>query len=136
MEEKVKLCGVKLSSSYEMSLAIIKTEFETESLLKGYHAYMNDWTPILGQNVSTRTEPENDFDKYIVVITKDAQVVGRLKKGKTGRYAKPVFTSSELIQWTLLVLLFQGKGLTLEMDKACKFSAQFYSTEKKNTLKF
>ena len=98
MEEKVKLCGVKLSSSYEMSLAIIKTEFETESLLKGYHAYMNDWTPILGQNVSTRTEPENDFDKYIVAITKDAQVVGHLKKGKTGRYAKPVFTSSELIQ--------------------------------------
>ena len=48
-KKKVKLCGVKLSSSYEMSLVIIK-EFETESLLKGYHAYMNDWTPILGQN--------------------------------------------------------------------------------------
>ena len=36
-EEKVELCGVKLSSSYEMPLAIIK-EFETESVIKGYHA--------------------------------------------------------------------------------------------------
>ena len=47
MEEKVELWGVKLSSSYEMPLVIIK-EFETESVIKGYHAYMNDWTPLLG----------------------------------------------------------------------------------------
>ena len=41
MEEEVELCGVKLSSSYEMPLVIIK-EFETESVTKRYHAYMND----------------------------------------------------------------------------------------------
>ena len=58
MEEKVELCGVKLSSSYEMPLVIIK-EFETESVIKGYHAYINDWTPIVGENLSTRPEPEN-----------------------------------------------------------------------------
>ena len=45
MEEKVELCGVKLSLSYKMLLIIIK-EFETESVIKGYHAYMNYWTPI------------------------------------------------------------------------------------------
>ena len=47
MEQKVELCGVKLSSSYEMLLVIIKVS-ETESVIKGYHAYMNNWTPILG----------------------------------------------------------------------------------------
>ena len=41
MDEKVGLRGVKLFSSYEMPLVIIK-EFETESVIKGYHAYMND----------------------------------------------------------------------------------------------
>ena len=41
MEEKVELCGVKLSSPCEIPLVIIK-EFETESLIKGYYAYMND----------------------------------------------------------------------------------------------
>ena len=55
MEEKVEFC-CKLSSSYEMPLAIIK-EFETESVIKRYHAYMNDWTPIFGENLSTRPEP-------------------------------------------------------------------------------
>ena len=90
MEQKVELCGVKLSSSYEMPLVIIK-EFETESVIKGYHAYMNDWTPILGENLSKRPEPENKIDKYVVAVTKDTRVIGYLKKGKTGRYAKTIF---------------------------------------------
>ena len=68
-----------------------------------------------------------------MAVTKDARVTGHLKKGKTGQYAKKFFTSYELIQWTLLVLLSQGKELTLEMDEACKFPAQFYSREKKNS---
>ena len=57
MEEGVEFCDVKLSSSYEMLLVTIKG-FETESVIKGYHAYMNDWTPILGENISIRPEPK------------------------------------------------------------------------------
>ena len=87
MEEKVELCGAKLSSSYEMPLVIIK---DFESVIKGYHAYMNGWIPILGEN-ATRPEPENETDKYAVPVTKDARVIGHLKQGKTGRYAKTVF---------------------------------------------
>ena len=51
-----------------MLLVIIK-EFETESVIKGYYAYMNDWTPILGQNLSTPLKPENEIDKYAVAVT-------------------------------------------------------------------
>ena len=90
MEEKVELCGVKPASSYEMPLVIIK-EFEIELVIKGYYAYMNDWTPIFGENLSTCPEPENEIDKYVVAVTKDAQVIDNLKRGKTGRYAKTVF---------------------------------------------
>ena len=73
-----------------MPPAIIK-EFDTESVIKGCHAYMNDWTPILLKTLSTRPEPENEIDKYAVAVTKDARVIGYLKKGKTGRYTKTVF---------------------------------------------
>ena len=62
-----------------MPLVIIK-EFETEAAIKGYHAYMIDWTPILGENLSTRPESENEIEKYAVVVTKDARVIGHLKK--------------------------------------------------------
>ena len=46
---------------------------------------------ILGENLSTRPEPENEIDKYTVGVTKDARVIDHLKKGKAGRYAKNVF---------------------------------------------
>ena len=49
---------------------------------------MNDGTPILGENVSIRPEPENKIDEYAVAVTTDARVIGHLKKGKTGRYAE------------------------------------------------
>ena len=52
---------------------------------------MNDWTSILGKNLSKRPEPENKIDKYVVAVTKDTRVIGYLKKGKTGRYAKTIF---------------------------------------------
>ena len=73
-----------------MPLFVIK-EFETESLIKGYHAYMNDWTLILGKNLSRRPEPENKIDKYAVAVTKEARVIGHLKKGKSGQYVITVF---------------------------------------------
>ena len=76
-----------------MPLVII-IEFETESVIKGYNVYMNHWTLIirrkLGNNLA-RPEPENKVDKYAVAVTKDAQVIGQLKKGRIGRYAKTVF---------------------------------------------
>ena len=90
MEEKIKPYGIKFSSSYKMLLVIIK-EFETESVVKWYNAYLNDWTPILGEKLSTCPEPENKIDKYAVAVTKDARVIGHLRKRKSGWYAKTVF---------------------------------------------
>ena len=46
---------------------------------------MNELEPILGENLSTRPEPENENDNYAVGFTKDARVIDHLKKGKTGR---------------------------------------------------
>ena len=48
---------------------------------------MNDWKPIIGENLSTRSEPENTIDKYTVAVLKDTQVLGHLCKGKSDRDA-------------------------------------------------
>ena len=90
MEEKFELCGVKLSSCYEMPLVIIK-ESESEPVIKGYHAYMNDWTSILGENSSTCPEPKDEIDKYVVLVTKYTRVIGHLKRLRTGWYTKTAF---------------------------------------------
>ena len=89
--------------------------------------------------MSARSEPKNEIHKYNAAATKHTQVIGHLKNFLSLMLVdtlKLFFTSYELIQWTLLVLLSQWEGLSLQIDKACKFPAQFYSREKKIILKF
>ena len=131
MEEKIELCGVKLSSSYQMPLVIIK-EFETESVIKGYHAYMNDQTPILGEKLSTRPEPENEIDKCAVGVTKDARVIGHLKKGKTGQYAKTVIYFLRANPMNTASITVTGKRVKFGDGQ----DYGDYSREKKNILLF
>ena len=135
MEEKVEVCSIKLSSSYEMPLVIIK-EFETESVIKGYHAYMNDGAPILGENVSISPEPKNEIEEYAVAVTTGARVIDHLKKGNTGRYVKTDFDFLRANPMNAARITVTGKSVNLEMGKVCKFPAQFYSREKKYILKF
>ena len=52
---------------------------------------MNDWTQILGEDLSKRSVPENEIGKYAMAVTKDAQVIGHLIKGNTGQYTKSIF---------------------------------------------
>ena len=125
MEEKVELCGVKVSFSYEMPLVIVK-EFETESVIKGYHAYMNDWTRILGENLSSRPEPENEIDKYAVAVSKDAWVIGHLKKGKDN----PVNTASITVTGKR-VNFADGQGLQIPCTILFKGEEQYIEVLKK-----
>ena len=37
---------------------------------------MNDWTLILGENLSSRPEPEIEIDKYAVAVAKGVRVIG------------------------------------------------------------
>ena len=136
MEEKIELCGVKVYFSYKMQLVIIK-EFETESVIKGYHAYMNDWTQILGENLSARPEPENEIDKY--AVSKDAWVIGHLKKVKTCRYAKtdfyfprtnPVNTASITVTGKR-VNFADGQGLQIPCTILFKGEEQYIEVLKK-----
>ena len=48
-------------------------------------------TPISNEVLQTRREPENPTDKYAVCVLKDSKVVGHLKKGSNGRFAKTIF---------------------------------------------
>ena len=53
---------------------------------------------ILGENLSTRPEPENEIDKYTVGVTKDARVIDHLRKRRLVDTLKMFFTSYDLIQ--------------------------------------
>ena len=59
--------------------------FQFDSYVRGYHAYMNIWEPLLGECLKCVKEPTNEFDKHAVAVvcidslSKEA-VVGHVPK--------------------------------------------------------
>ena len=53
--------------------------------------YKNIWTPKIGERLDTQIEPNNPVEKCAVCTRKSRKVVGHLKKGATGKFAKAIF---------------------------------------------
>ena len=67
------------------------SSFEIDSHVKGYHAYLDNWKSCRGEVLQAIPEPNNAVDKYAVCVLKDGEVVGHLKRGTLGRFAKTIF---------------------------------------------
>ena len=44
--------------------------YEYNSYARGYHAYMNIWTPLIGESLLCRKEPDNPVDKNAIAIVR------------------------------------------------------------------
>ena len=90
------------------------SSFEIDSHVKGYHAYLDDWKPCRGEVLQAIPEPNNAVDKYAVCVLKDGEVVGHLKRGKRGRFAKTIFYFLEADQHS-------SCSVIIKADKAVNF---------------
>ena len=72
---ETKLIFEEVNFSIEEELEFVLTKrFDVESHIKGYHVYINEWTPEIGEIFKTRLEPE-----YVELLNKRNS--GRLTKG-------------------------------------------------------
>ena len=51
---------------------------EIESFVRGYHAYMDKWTPEIGQTLLVKREPTNPKDKNAVAVYEEDCIVGHV----------------------------------------------------------
>lgn len=51
---------------------------EINSYVRGYHAYMEDWMPTIGECLLVKPEPTNTKDKEAVAVLKDDLIVGHV----------------------------------------------------------
>ena len=75
----------------ELPITLI-TSMDLKTFIKGHHIYKNIWTSQLDELLEVSTEPDNPVDKFAVAVKKNQNIVGHLKKGKTGRFAKTLFS--------------------------------------------
>ena len=68
---------VNFSIDEELEVILIK-RFDVESHIKRYYAYMNEWTPEIGEILKTCLDPENTVDRFAVEVEKEGQIVEHL----------------------------------------------------------
>ena len=88
---------------------ILNTTLELETYIKRHHVYRKVWTPEVGKKLNVLMEPDN---RDAVCVDKDQTVVGHLKKGDSGKFAKTIFFSSEVVPTVTVMLKFQGNDAT------------------------
>ena len=82
---------VSFSIEEALEIILIKTR-KVEPHIKGCHAFMNELTPEIGEILKTCLEPKNVVDRFAVAVEKEGQITGHLNKGKSGRFAKTIFS--------------------------------------------
>ena len=89
-----------------------------ESFIRGYHAYMDIWTPVEDEMLRLIPEPTNSVDRNAVAVMKEGQIVGHVP-----------FNLSSII--SLLLKAFArvtggkvNRGAGYELEISCVY--QFY----------
>ena len=81
----------EVNFSIEEELEFVLTKrFDVESHIKGYHVYINEWTPEIGEIFKTRLEPEYVVDRFEVEILQEGQIVELPNKRNSGRLTKSI----------------------------------------------
>ena len=90
MIEMTRITVEKICFQEEISIILI-TSVELGTYIKGHHVYKEIWNPKLGEELNVRIEANNLVDKFALCVEKDGNIVGHLKKGVSGKFAKTVF---------------------------------------------
>ena len=76
-------------ASQVVSSRVVDLEvFDIYLYVRGYHAYMDIWTPIQGQTLLVRREPTNSKDNNAVAVYLEDTIVGHLLHNLAPRLSK------------------------------------------------
>ena len=126
----------------ELPIILVK-HLELDTYIKGHHVYKDIWIPEIGESLDVKMEPNNPVDKYAVCTRKAGKIVGHLKKGRTGRFAKTIFfmlRSDPLSKGTVTVKgprcnLGDGEGLQVPVKLILYGQERYLEVLKQELLK-
>ena len=114
---------------------ILTVEISHETQIKGHHVYKDIWAPELGEHLEVQCEPENPVDKYAVCLkTSNGTIVGHLKKGKSGRFAKTIFYYLRSYPQANCTAKETGKGFNLGNGRKGVVTGPLYFTEERKFI--
>ena len=54
--------------------------FECHSFIRGHHVYCVSWTPVVGEELVLRRQPDNLYYQHAVAVIRDEEIVGHVPR--------------------------------------------------------
>ena len=89
-------------------------EFKKASCIRGFYVYQDNWTPILGERLVCKNEPDNPRDRYAVEVYKAGD---EIRSGASSqKYSSHVFGPRGQ----------QPSKITHKISKSLRFQVRFH----------
>ena len=83
---------------------------EIYSFLRGYHAYMEIWTPVMGEILVVKIEPTNRHNIHAVAIYRDAETVDHVPYNLAPRMSAFLMRENEAFEKIAGAKVNRGAG--------------------------
>ena len=103
--------------------------------IKGHHVCKETWTLEVGEKLNVLMEPDNRVDKFAVCVEKDQTVVGHLKKGDSGKFAKTIFYFLRSDTYCNCYVEVSGKRCSLKDAEGLQVPCKIIITGQKKYVK-
>ena len=105
----------EVNCSIEEVLEIILTKrFNVESHIKGYHAYMNEWTPEVGEILKNRLEPDRYRKNMVQKIMWNLEKNNALPEVAILKAMQILFSAWNPVSTETIVNCFRKAGISTE----------------------
>ena len=97
-------------------------QFPFNSFVRGYHAYMDVWTPNVGdENLYLETEDRNEYDKNALAVITDRKTGGHIPKNLSKTFKRFLTLPNCTIKCTVIGKIVMVPGYRLEVSVNFKF---------------
>ena len=122
---------------------VLITILNLETFIKGHHVYKDIWTPKQGKQLDALMGPDNRMYKFAVCVKINQKIVGYLKKGASGRFAKAIVyllrSDAYSSAWAKVIgkrcNLGNGEGMQVPCKLSLSGQPKFVSSLRKELMK-
>ena len=108
--------------------------FQFDSYVRGYHAYMNIWKPLLGECLKCVKEPTNEGDKHAVAVVRINSLGKEVVVGHMPKFISMIASMFLSLSWCTLSIEGTGKGVNRGAGYGLEIPAKFHFYGPENAI--
>ena len=108
--------------------------FQFDSYVRGYHAYMNIWEPLLGECLKCVKEPTNEVDKHAVAVFRINSLTKEVVVGHVPKFISMIVSMFLSLPGCTLSIEVTGKRVNRGAGYGLEIPANFHFYGPENSM--